>query len=122
MRIQQVFLFAAAAAVSLGALADPTIAPSPNRADVVQQTVQGNSGYRLTADEAEHMRGVFQLDDGRKLTVTSKRTRLYAELDGKTEELVPVSPTAFVARASGLRLAFDQVPFGGEVVIDKVAR
>lgn len=122
MRIQQFLSFAAIATVSLSALADPTIAPAPNRADVVQKAVQDDAGLRLTADEAEHMRGVFKLDDGRMLRVTSKRAKLYAELDGKTEELVPVARDTFVARGSGLRLGFNQVPFGGEVTVEKVVR
>jgi hypothetical protein len=64
------------------------------------------------------MRGAFRLDDGRVLTVSNKRDKLFAELDGKTEELLPVGQNRFVTRDSGTRVAFNQVPFAEQVVLD----
>jgi len=122
MKIQQFLTFAAAATLSLSALADPSIAPAANRADIVQKVVKENTAFRLTASEAEHMRGTFQLEDGRMLKVTAKRNRLYVEMDGKTEELVPVAQNTFVARDSGVRVAFNQVPFGEEVTVDSITQ
>ena len=126
MKIQQLALFAVAATLSLSAFADPTIAPAANHADVAQKVaesaVREHGAYRLTADEATNMRGSFQLSDGRTLKVTAKRNRLYAELDGKAEELVPVSENTFVSRDSGMRVAFKHVPFSDEVTVDTAAR
>jgi hypothetical protein len=81
-----------------------------------------HSAYRLTQDEAEHMRGTFRLTDGRTIMVTNRMNKLYVELDGKREELVPVGPKKFVTRDTGARIAFNQVPFADEVVVDQAVR
>ena len=78
--------------------------------------------YRLTKDEAQHMRGAFGLADGRTMTVTNRLSKLYMELDGKVEELLPVGPKQFVTRDSGTRVTFNKVPFADEVVVDQAAR
>jgi hypothetical protein len=121
MRIQHVLAFAAAATLSVSAFADPTfnVAPSATANSVlVQGGASANSLHRLTPAEAEHMRGAFRLDDGRVLTVSNKRDKLFVELDGKTEELLPVGQNRFVARDSGTRVAFNQVPFADQVVLN----
>jgi hypothetical protein len=64
------------------------------------------------------MKGTFQLDDGRMLVLSATRNRLFAELDGKREELVPIGQNRFVARDSGTRMSFDRVPYAQEVVVD----
>jgi hypothetical protein len=68
------------------------------------------------------MRGSFQLSDGRTITVTNKMNKLYVELDGKREEMVPVGPKKFVTRDTGATVAFNQVPFADEVVVNQAAR
>jgi hypothetical protein len=121
MRIQQALAFIGAATLSLSAFADPSVAPMSATASSV--LAQGASpAYRLTQDEAEHMRGSFQLTDGRTITVTNKMNKLYVELDGKREELVPVGPKKFVTRDTGATVAFNQVPFADEVVVNQAAR
>lgn len=82
--------------------------------------VHENRLFRLTESEAQRMRGEFRLDDGRVLTVTSKRHRIYAQLDGKTEELVPVADNTFVTHDGANRLVFNRVPFADEVVVTPV--
>ena len=118
MRTQQFLVLAAAAILSASAFADPSVTPA-NAGNTV--TVQaGQAGYyRMSAAEAQHMKGAFQLADGRVLTVTNQRSKLFAEVDGKTEELVQVGPQRFVARDSGARIAFDQVPYAGEVTLNQ---
>lgn len=115
MRTHQFLVLAAAATLSASAFADPSVAP----ANTV--TVQaGQAGYyRMTAADAQHMKGAFQLADGRVLTVTNERNKLFAEVDGKKEELVQTGPQRFVARDSGARVAFDQVPYAGEVTLNQ---
>jgi hypothetical protein len=121
MRIVQALAFTAAATLSLSAFADPSIAPSSATAGAVTAS-STQAAYRLTQDEAEHMRGAFRLTDGRTITVTSRMNKLYVDLDGKREELVPVAPKKFVARDTGAIVAFNQVPFADEVVVDQAAR
>jgi len=122
MRIQQILAFIGAATLSVSALADPSIAPSASAASGTPGQVQPSTRYRLTKDEAKHMRGTFGLADGRMMTVTSRLTKLYMELDGKSEELVPVGLTKFVTRETGTRVTFNQVPYADEVVVDQAAR
>jgi hypothetical protein len=121
MQIQQVLAFIGAATLSVSAFADPSIAPSLGGANGEPAPVKSHMMYRLTKDEARHMRGAFQLADGRTMTVTNRLSKLYVELDGKVEELLPVGPKQFVTRDSGTRVAFNKVPFADEVVVDQAA-
>jgi hypothetical protein len=107
MRIVQALAFAAAATLSLSAFADPSIAPSSATASAVMDS-STHSAYRLTQDEAEHMRGTFRLTDGRTITVTNRMNKLFVDLDGKREELLPVAPKKFVTRDTGAIVAFNQ--------------
>ena len=122
MRIVQALVFAAAATLSLSAFADPSVAPSSATASAVMVSSSTPSAYRLTKDEAEHMRGSFRLTDGRTITVTNRMNKLFVDLDGKREELVPVAPKKFVTRDTGATVAFNQVPFADEVVVNQAAR
>lgn len=117
MRIQQVLAFIGAATLSLSAFADPSTAPASATASAVLLQAAPHA-YRLTQDEADHMRGAFRLTDGRTMTVTSRMNKLYVDMDGKHEELVPVGPKKFVTRDTGTIVAFNQVPFADEVVVD----
>ena len=121
MRIVQALVLAATATLSMSAFADPSIAPSSASASAVMATPTMGA-YRLTQDEAEHMRGAFRLVDGRTITVTSRMSKLYVDLDGKREEMVPVGPKKFVTRDTGATVAFNQVPFADEVVVNQAAR
>jgi hypothetical protein len=119
MRISQVLAFAAAAATfSVSAFADPSI-PATHAANTVLVQASPHAAYHLSPDEARHMVGTFQLDDGRTLTVTSQRSKVFAEFDGKREELVPTGGNRFVSRDSGAELTFDRVPFADEVVLNQ---
>ena len=122
MRIQQALAFIGAATLSMSAFADPSVAPSSATASAVMMSSPTQSAYRLTKDEAEHMRGSFRLTDGRMITVTNRMNKLFVDLDGKREELVPVAPKKFVTRDTGATVAFNQVPFADEVVVNQAAR
>lgn len=121
MRIQQVLAFIGAATLSISAFADPSIAPSSASVSAALAS-PATAAYRLSLDEAQHMRGAFRLTDGRTITVTNRMNKLYVDLDGKREELVPVGPKKFVTRDTGANVAFNQVPFADEVVVDQAAR
>jgi hypothetical protein len=121
MRIAPVLAFVGAATVSLSALADSSIPPAVAAGNLASVQVRAAHTY-LSKDDAEHMRGTFELTDGRTLTVTSKMNKLFVDLDGKREELVPVGATKFVTRDTGTRVAFDRVPYAAEVVVDQAAR
>jgi hypothetical protein len=110
------FVFAATAAtLSFAAAAAPSV--QPTNVARIDAPLHEHGTSRLSADDARHMRGTYQLSDGRALVVTSERSRLFAQLDGKTEELVPADGHTFVARDSRTRVAFNAVPFADEVVV-----
>lgn len=121
-------VFAIAAALSLGVSAcafaegNGSVAPASRAANSVLVNAASHANYKLTPAEVQGMVGTFRLDDGRLLVLTGKRNTLYAEFDGKREELVPVDGNHFISRDTGAELAFDQVPFGAEVVLNQIKR
>jgi hypothetical protein len=76
---------------------------------------QSSQVVRLTSDQANDAAGAFMLQDGRRLTLTSERNKVFMEVDGKREELLPLSRTEFVAADSGSRVVLDEAPFAGNV-------
>ena len=122
MRILPVLALLGAATLSMSAFADPSIAPSASVANNTTAQLQPSMAYRLTKDDADHMRGTFGLTDGRTITITSRLNKLFVDLDGKREELVPVGPNRFVTRDTGARLTFNQVPYPEDVVVNQAAR
>lgn len=122
MRISTFIAFAGAATLSLSALAEPSVAPSALAVHAVPGLNATPSSYRLSRDDARHMRGQYLLADGRTVTVTSEGSKLFADLDGKREELVRVGWSKFVARDTGARLAFNRLPYADEVVVDQAVR
>jgi hypothetical protein len=112
MRIKHVLAFLGAAAVSTCAFAEPSL-PASASADANTVIVQGGASpaVRLTPAEAHEANGSFLLDDGRVLTLSNRGSKVFVELDGKREELLPVSRTRFVARTSGDELAVSSPRF-----------
>jgi hypothetical protein len=123
MRIKQVLAFCGAAAVSTLALAGPAL-PVDVSADGNTVFVQGNASplVHLTPHEAEDATGSFRLDDGRTLRLTSHHNKIFMEVDGTREELLPVSRTRFVARNSGAELALDALTFPQKVALTQLRR
>ena len=121
MRISHILAFAAVSTLSVSAFAEPSgsITPASQSASTVTVNAAMHSMYKLTPAEAQGMVGTFKLDDGRLLVLTSKRSTLYADFDGKREELLPVGENRFVSRDSGAVLTFNQVPFGSEVKLNQ---
>jgi len=57
--------------------------------------------------------GQYVLADGRGLSVTQRRHRLVAKVEGQDAvELDPAGPARFAARQGALHLTFDQYPNG----------
>jgi hypothetical protein len=120
MRIKQVLAFIGAAAISTAAVSTSAFAaPAPvsvsEDGNIV--TVHGNSSpvVRLTPGEAEDVAGAFKLQDGRVLRLTHQTNKVYMDVGGKREELLPLSRTEFVARKSGARVVLDNEVFAQKV-------
>jgi hypothetical protein len=117
MRIKQVLAFLGAAAVSTLAFAEP--APVSVSTDGSTVYVQGDASplVRLSPADAQGTNGAFRLEDGRVLRLTNQSNKVYMEVDGKREELLPLSHTEFVARKSGDRVALDNEDFAEKVTL-----
>jgi hypothetical protein len=115
MRIKQVLAFIGAAAISTAVLAAP--APVSVSEDGSTVTIHGNSStlIRLTPGEAEDVAGAFRLQDGRVLRLTNQTNKVYMDVGGKREELLPLSRTEFVARKTGARVVLDNEVFAQKV-------
>ncbi|MGB9110667.1 MAG: hypothetical protein WCC39_18420 [Telluria sp.] len=120
MRIKQVLAFLGAAAVSSAVFAAP--APVSLSADGNTVTVHGDASpvHRLSPAQAEDTNGSFRLQDGRVLRLTSRYTKVYMEVDGKREELLPLSATEFVAAQSGDRVALDKADYAANVKLTQL--
>jgi hypothetical protein len=116
MRMKQVLAFFGAAAVSSLALAEPA-APVSVSDDGNTVFVRGDASplMHLSPGQAENMQGSFKLEDGRMLRLTHRNSKVFMEVDGQREELLPLSPTEFVARKSGARLALDEPSFTDKI-------
>jgi len=121
MRIYPVLAFLGAAALSLPALAGPSVAPPSAgvHAAVGQRATPSVSPLRW--DEVRHMHGAYLLTDGRTVTITSEGRTLFADLDGRREELVRVGESRFVMRETGTGLAFNRLQYADEVVVAQPA-
>ena len=59
--------------------------------------------------DLQEFRGQYDLADGRTLTVTQHRRKLFAQMNGGQEvELEPAGKGVFMTRWGGLRVEFDQ--------------
>jgi len=122
MRIQQVLAFLGAAAVSTLALAEPALPAAASADGTVVVRGDASRVIHLTPGEAQGTNGSFRLDDGRTLRLTSRYNKVFMEVDGKREELLPVSRTQFVARDSGAQVALDEEAFAGTVRLTQFRR
>jgi len=114
MRIKQVLALFGAVAISSVAFAEPAPVVS---ADGNTVYVQGDASpiMRLSPGEAADLQGAFKLDDGRVLKLSNQDRKVFMEVDGHREELLPLSRTEFVARKSGARLALDEPSFANTI-------
>jgi hypothetical protein len=113
MRIKHILAFLGAAAASTAVFA----APVSVSADGSTVTVHGDTSQviRLSPGQAQDTNGLFRLEDGREMKLTNRYSKVFMEVDGKREELLPLSRTTFVAARSGAQVAIDDEAFPGKV-------
>lgn len=67
----------------------------------------------MTMNEFNNFRGEYDLQDGRRLSISSHQHKFYARVDMLPEvEIVPDGEAGFIAKNGGLRLQFRQAPNG----------
>lgn len=120
MKLATCFATLVLSTLQLNAAADPTQQRSLDTTTASRPPVREHLMYRPTVDEARYTRGEYALDDGRSLKVTSERYRLYANLDGKVDEMVPVAENTFVTRDGSTRIVFDRVPLPSQVTVESL--
>jgi len=108
MRLSQLALFAAAAAVSLTSAAQPVTAANP---DVVNVHAAQPKKVYIDPLMYKRMQGAYKLEDGRTLHVTGKSRKLYADLGDGPQEIVHVGRDRFEAVGRDLSVRFDGGPF-----------
>jgi hypothetical protein len=120
MRIKQVLAFLGAATASTMVLAAP--APVSVSDDGSTVYVAGNASplVRLSDEDAAIAQGTFRLTDGRVLRLTNRGNKMFMELDGRQQELLPTSRTHFVARRTGAELAVDALHFPEKVSLTEM--
>jgi hypothetical protein len=118
MRIHLVLACLGAATLSLSACAEPVVvSPTAAANSTVLVEANANPAYKPAPGEVQDIKGAFRLEDGRTLTLSNNRNKVFAELDGKREELLPVAENRFIGRDSGTGVAISRVPFADEVVV-----
>jgi DNA-binding beta-propeller fold protein YncE len=120
MRIKQVLAFLGAATASTMVLAAP--APVSVSEDGGTVYVAGNASrlVRLSEADATNAQGTFRLQDGRILRLTNRGRKMFMELEGQHQELLPTSRTHFVARHTGAELAVDDLHFPEQVSLTEL--
>lgn len=113
------YTLALAAAASFAtvshASAQDAQAPVPASA-AVQIPGVAPAPYRLSRDEADDVKGIYLLSNGKYMRVTSSGHRLVAKIDGERRtNLVPAGPKVFIAAATDTVISFDE-PADGRMI------
>jgi hypothetical protein len=122
MYIKQALAFLGAAAVSGAVLAAPAQVAISNDGSTVYVAGNASPLIRLSPGEAENAQGSFRLEDGRVLRLTSHGNKMFMDLDGRRQELLPTSRTSFVARRTGAEVAVDDLLFPDKVRLTEPRR
>jgi hypothetical protein len=76
------------------------------------------STYKPRPGEIDEVKGVYALDNGGTLKVSTERRRIYAQLGRRDRiELVPVAKNRYVAPGQRMTLEYRPMPFDDEVVL-----
>ena len=103
MRTLHALALAAAATFSFAAHAAPQ---NPDATVPVPGKAAGR--YMIDSEDFKHYKGSYVLSNGKTLTMVNRGRTIYAEVDGKRHELVPVGYNVFVARNADMMLMFDE--------------
>ena len=73
---------------------------------------------RLQPEQIAEIKGVYALDNGATLKITSVQRRLFAQLGQRNlTELVPLGDNRFVAPDQRMTMEFKPIAFGEEIVL-----
>lgn len=113
MRTSKLALFAAAAVLSLSASAQPQAAAS----DVVEVRATPAKPAYVNPVMHRNMQGVYKLDDGRTLKVSSRGRKLTMDLGTGASEIVHVGGNRFEAVGKDASLRFDHDMYPDSLVL-----
>ncbi|NML62901.1 hypothetical protein HHL21_17815 [Massilia sp. RP-1-19] len=102
-------LAAAASFVTFSQAAAQDAQAAPQSSTAVQISGVSPAPYRMDREEAEEVKGIYQLSNGKYMRVATRGNRLVAEIDGeRRSNLVPVGHKVFVAPVTDTVVAFDE--------------
>lgn len=113
MRTKHFALFAAAAVLSLSAAA----APQSAAADVVEVRAAPAGPAYVNPVMHRNMQGVYKLDDGRTLKISSKGRKLYMDAGAGASQIVHVGGNRFEAVGKDVSLRFDHDMYPESLVL-----
>jgi hypothetical protein len=110
MRTSFAIALAAAASFATFAQASAQDAPAaPQASTAVQISGVPPAPYRMNREEAEEVKGLYQLSNGQYMRVATRGNRLVAEILGVSRsKLVPVGHKVFIAPNTDTVVAFDE--------------
>lgn len=112
MRTKHLALFAAVAVLSLSASAAPQSA-----ADVVEVRAAPAGPAYVNPVMHRNMQGVYKLDDGRTLKISSKGRKLYVDAGAGASQIVHVGGNRFEAIGKDVSLRFDHDMYPESLVL-----
>jgi hypothetical protein len=115
MIIKHALAFLGAATASTMVLAAPAPVSVSDDGSTIYVAGHASPLVRLSKEDAANAQGSFRLADGRLLRLTNQGKKMFMDLDGHRQELLPTSRTHFVARGTGAELALDDLHFPEEV-------
>lgn len=116
--MRTLFLLPLAFALSqASAFAAPQTTRSESSLSEIQ--VRGDMpAYKPRPAEIEEVQGVYSLDNGTPLKISTERRKLYAQLgQRKLTELVPVAENRFASPDQRITMEYRPAPFDGEIVL-----
>jgi hypothetical protein len=76
------------------------------------------SGYKPRSDEIAEIKGVYALDNGSTLRISTERRKLYVEFGQRGKaEMVPVAENLYVAPDLHMTMEYRSSGFGDQIVL-----
>lgn len=107
--MKRVILFSILGAFTLVAAAQTSQDTSSVTISAAQEISLPGNVYKTNSEERREIRGQYDLENGKILTVSNVGRKVYAEIEGQQQaEMVAASPNVFVATSRKMKLKFDQ--------------
>ncbi|MES2046960.1 MAG: hypothetical protein V4447_01055 [Pseudomonadota bacterium] len=118
--MKRIVLLSILGAFTFGATAQTSSDTSSVTISAMQEISLPVNIYKTNSEERREIRGQYELENGKVLTVSNVGRKIYAEIEGQPQaELVAASPNIFVATNRKMKLKFEQYENGS--IVDVLA-